>query len=150
VDASLFNVETQQWKDCMETMKQGLTVDHVWQCDAIRWNVEWYTCGSNCRGQLGLGHNEKKVLSWTRVSFPVPFVSIACGYHHTLALDEEGGVWAWGQNCAGQLGLGHNNDCYSPQKVAFFGSEEKESVRMISAAFSLLGLFSAAVTGFFL
>jgi alpha-tubulin suppressor-like RCC1 family protein len=33
-------------------------------------------------------------------------VQIACGAGHMLALKRDGSVWAWGQNRAGQLGLG--------------------------------------------
>jgi alpha-tubulin suppressor-like RCC1 family protein len=31
-------------------------------------------------------------------------VAIAGGWRHTMALDSEGGVWAWGWNKFGQLG----------------------------------------------
>lgn len=32
-------------------------------------------------------------------------VHVACGSHHTLALNEWGEVFAWGANASGQLGL---------------------------------------------
>ncbi|MEI6452458.1 MAG: RCC1 domain-containing protein, partial [Actinomycetes bacterium] len=34
------------------------------------------------------------------------FVSVATGSHHTLALQRDGSLWAWGSNDCGQLGLG--------------------------------------------
>jgi len=33
-------------------------------------------------------------------------VAIAAGNHHTVALKEDGTVWAWGRNSDGQLGDG--------------------------------------------
>ncbi len=33
-------------------------------------------------------------------------VSVACGYHHSLALKNDGTVWAWGLNNSGSLGNG--------------------------------------------
>jgi serine/threonine protein kinase len=106
-------------------------------------NVEWYACGKNDHGQLGLGHNQEKVLSMTRVCFPVPFVSISMGERHTLALDEKGGVWSWGSNDCSQLGLGHNNDCNAPQKVTYFECTENTTARLIAAAYS----HSSVLTG---
>ena len=32
--------------------------------------------------------------------------SVACGSHHSLALTNEGDVYAWGQNNCGQIGSG--------------------------------------------
>lgn len=34
----------------------------------------------------------------------VPVLQIAGGWRHTMALDQEGNVWAWGWNKFGQLG----------------------------------------------
>ncbi|WP_438447182.1 carboxypeptidase regulatory-like domain-containing protein [Gorillibacterium sp. sgz5001074] len=35
-------------------------------------------------------------------------VSVASGSYHSLALDEDGNVWAWGRNNHGELGVGDN------------------------------------------
>jgi len=46
--------------------------------------------------------------------------SVACGRRHTLAVDDQGGVWSWGQNSAGQCGLVHlNNPIPEPEPVNF-------------------------------
>ena len=39
---------------------------------------------------------------------------IAVGSEHTLALTNEGQVWAWGSNRDGQLGLGHYHYVIEP------------------------------------
>ena len=47
------------------------------------------------------------------------FTSIAAGAVHSLALDEEGSAWAWGDDGDGQLGdAGTNADASSPTEVA--------------------------------
>jgi alpha-tubulin suppressor-like RCC1 family protein len=43
--------------------------------------------------------------------------TFACGADHSLALKENGTVWAWGSNASGQLGLGASGDRTSPAKV---------------------------------
>ena len=40
--------------------------------------------------------------------------SVACGSHHSLALTNEGDVFAWGQNNCGQIGSGKK------ESVVFF------------------------------
>ena len=68
------------------------------------------TWGSNARGQLGLITlpETSVVPSPTPVAAlsGVPLVQVAAGGAHTLALSVSGTVFGWGQNDAGQLGLG--------------------------------------------
>ena len=50
-------------------------------------------------------------------AFPVtPKVSI--GYYHALLLKNDGSVWAWGNNGAGQLGIGNKISTTAPTVVA--------------------------------
>lgn len=44
-------------------------------------------------------------------------ISISSGGCHVLALDAEGGVWAWGQGSAGQIGNGGTSNVTTPVKV---------------------------------
>ncbi|MFN3967131.1 MAG: RCC1 domain-containing protein [Endomicrobiia bacterium] len=60
--------------------------------------------------------------SWTRVS---------CGSGHTIAIKEDGTLWAWGHNLHGELGLGDTTDRSSPTRVGLdsdwsyvFGGED--------------------------
>jgi alpha-tubulin suppressor-like RCC1 family protein len=41
--------------------------------------------------------------------------SIDAGGNFTLALGEDGVLWAWGDNTRGQLGLGHLDKTLAPQ-----------------------------------
>lgn len=65
-----------------------------------------WTAGRNNRGQLGLGlggAEHKNVFTQVGVDF---WLKVACGSEHTLAIKEDGTLWAAGYNNKGQLGLG--------------------------------------------
>ena len=45
--------------------------------------------------------------SWNDKFFKgVVITSVVCGYAHTLAVSDEGALYAWGANSYGQLGTG--------------------------------------------
>jgi alpha-tubulin suppressor-like RCC1 family protein len=75
--------------------------------------------GWNDFGQLGNGTN-------TSVNVPTPVslppgttaIAIAAGDAHSLAVTSTGQVFAWGNNWAGQLGDGTNNDSNVPVSVS--------------------------------
>ncbi len=77
--------------------------------------------GSNQSGQLGLETNENMILplSVEPLYFDTPIISITSGDSHNCLLFEDGGMKCWGNNEAGQLGLGHANN---------YGDEEGESI----------------------
>jgi alpha-tubulin suppressor-like RCC1 family protein len=67
--------------------------------------------GANAAGQLGNGITNVDSFGPTRVTFPdgTPrIVTIAAGGHHSLALDANNNLWAWGGNEHGQLGIAQN------------------------------------------
>lgn len=74
--------------------------------------------GSNSKGQLGNGTTTNSRVPMT-VSLPsgVVIVKVAAGGSHNLALDNVGGVWAWGSNDFGQLGDGTRNQRNTPNQV---------------------------------
>lgn len=63
--------------------------------------------GLNDRGQLGFGPDAPEEETIFR---PVPVagnvIAVAAGSWHSLALTDDGTVWAWGDGSEGQLGLG--------------------------------------------
>ncbi len=69
------------------------------------------TWGDGRYGQLGAGDFERSELP-VEVVGPdgqgqlTGIVAVGAGQHHNLALDEDGNVWAWGNNTFGQLGNG--------------------------------------------
>ena len=87
-----------------------------------------YTWGNNEVGQLGDGTTTNSV-------FPIcisdkenelkgkRIVDISAGYGHTVAIDEEGKVYTWGDNGDGQLGDGTTND--SPLPICISNKENE-------------------------
>ena len=43
---------------------------------------------------------------------------VVCGYAHTMALSDEGHLYAWGANSYGQLGTGNKSNCCTPTRVS--------------------------------
>lgn len=79
-----------------------------------------YTWGSNAYGQLGFDTvdylSKPKEIPF---SFPQKIVSVAAGNSFSLALTENGEVYAWGINEKGQLGASHESlkNTYKPQPI---------------------------------
>src|SRR5581483_1983040 len=66
--------------------------------------VVW-TWGANRDGQLGSGSADAAERTVpASLAAPGHIVGVAAGYFHTLALDEGGRVWSWGDDSYGQLG----------------------------------------------
>lgn len=76
---------------------------------AVIRNSNVYTMGVSNSGCLGLGplltQSSPPRLVQTLSDLRVKVLSVACGRKHTLALTDHG-VYAWGSNSYGQLGLG--------------------------------------------
>lgn len=89
-------------------------------CAALVLGGNVYCWGSNAHGQLGFDSAEA-----LRVGIPTHVVSIAdirvselsCGSGHTVALDCNGKLWAWGQGSDGQLGHGGRQQMRQPTMV---------------------------------
>jgi alpha-tubulin suppressor-like RCC1 family protein len=79
---------------------------------------ELYAWGSNSNGQLGDGTSTNRELP---VKVPISGVkSVAAAGYHTLALKEDGTVWAWGSVLCGSLGRVGSDatiSTYSPAQV---------------------------------
>ena len=45
-------------------------------------------------------------------------LQIVCGYAHTMALSDEGALYAWGANSYGQLGTGNKANIVTPTRIA--------------------------------
>lgn len=61
--------------------------------------------GMNTFGQLGLGISDPKVFVPTVIPNLSGVVSIAAGAEHSVAVTQDGRVYAWGRNFEGQLGV---------------------------------------------
>jgi alpha-tubulin suppressor-like RCC1 family protein len=67
--------------------------------------------GRNDLGQLGLGSDAPFITFASPILSlqGTTIVAIAAGGDHTLALDRQGNVWAWGDNHHGELGIGSHH-----------------------------------------
>ena len=75
-----------------------------------------YCFGSNCEGQVGMGH-----YSFTLIPTPISNIPkmkmVSCGEYFTVCIDEEGSMWSFGHNYYGQLGTGNKMNNYIPEKI---------------------------------
>uniref|UniRef100_A0A6B2L734 Uncharacterized protein n=1 Tax=Arcella intermedia TaxID=1963864 RepID=A0A6B2L734_9EUKA len=61
-----------------------------------------FSCGSNEKGQLGLGDYENRT-SFTKV--PLSNIrQIGCGYYHSMALTKDDQLYLWGSSYSGECG----------------------------------------------
>eukprot|EP00743_Colponemidia_sp_Colp-15_P008518 GILK01009266.1.p1 GENE.GILK01009266.1~~GILK01009266.1.p1 ORF type:complete len:1848 (+),score=387.67 GILK01009266.1:103-5646(+) len=67
-----------------------------------------YVWGADFKAQLGItnhkSHFECEPLMVEKISCKLSILSVACGGSHSLALTDEGVVWAWGDGRLGQVG----------------------------------------------
>jgi alpha-tubulin suppressor-like RCC1 family protein len=61
---------------------------------------------------------------------------VAAGLGHTVACFTDGSAYAWGLNNDGQLGLGHDSSCTSPQLVDAAALEELDVVQVTGCLLS--------------
>lgn len=115
----------------LDTAEIGNTIDRrlepgeypnllsYWRCDRGEGNV----VKDIASGHHGRAHaDSNKIINWVRadlpLSYPLRQVSqLAVGASHTLALDDNGLVWAWGNNSHGQLGDGTTTTQEKPALV---------------------------------
>jgi alpha-tubulin suppressor-like RCC1 family protein len=83
---------------------------------------EIYASGNNASGQLGDGTLKPSSIP-VRIDYfkDILITAVAAGQSHSLALGQNGKVYAWGSNDLGQLGLGLNAAGFhsTPQIVDF-------------------------------
>jgi alpha-tubulin suppressor-like RCC1 family protein len=74
--------------------------------------------GSNEQGQLGVPASDEFIQPGAIAGLPkIEAVAAATGSQVAYALDDQGNVWAWGQNSDGQLGDGSTQSTSTPAKI---------------------------------
>jgi alpha-tubulin suppressor-like RCC1 family protein len=87
-----------------------------------------YACGSNNKGQLGLGHNRDQSSPQEIVSFKNEKVKqIECGGFHTFVLTEKY-LYGFGENDFGQLGIGNKENQNLPKRIMNFKVEKERII----------------------
>jgi len=114
------NLTFADWKENAKAIKVSGGEDHTL---VLTQNKCPWGCGANYAYQLGIGDSYYR-LTLVHVHGPgdVGFLEdindIDAGWLHSLALDVNRGVWAWGGNYPwGQLGDGTDDDKQTPVRV---------------------------------
>jgi len=89
---------------------------------ALRFDGSLWAWGMNVYGQVGDGtfddrYTPVRVLDSDSIGFLTDIVAVAAGDFHSLALRDDGTVWAWGKNDFGQLGNNTMIDSNIPVQV---------------------------------
>uniref|UniRef100_T1JE11 RCC1-like domain-containing protein n=1 Tax=Strigamia maritima TaxID=126957 RepID=T1JE11_STRMM len=66
-----------------------------------------FGCGNNSKQQLGFS-DVNDILYFTQLNFNIKIRRVACGWEHTLAVTDNGELYAWGANNFNQLGINSN------------------------------------------
>ncbi len=115
------------WR-CVAGMQHSLFVDG---------NGVLQSFGSNAYGQLGNGTYFKSTTLGAVVADGLlsgkSFAHIMAGANHSMVLTTDGGLFAWGRNNLGQLGVGHTNDILVPVSVDLSGALAGEVPAFIAA-----------------
>lgn len=104
-----------------------------------------YVWGEGQWGRLGLGDNEHRLEPiCVEALAQRKIVDVACGGYHTIAVDDDGNVFAFGWNKGGRLGIGSvkklmNSD--EPQCLPNFCDDNDKVVRVFAGTMA-----SAALT----
>jgi alpha-tubulin suppressor-like RCC1 family protein len=102
-----------------------------------------YTWGNGNYGQLGNGKKDslaKPKLVIDLVGDNYKAKQVVCGVNHCLALMHSGKVFGWGAGTYGRLGIGTEEDKFSPQTIELFSDK---LVRSIAAGGSNSGCVAA-------
>ena len=100
---------------------RSLSMGHGYHSLAVMNDGTMIAWGKNGSGQVGDGTTVDRTSPVT-VSFPgggsAPRIKMAvAGGDHSLAVDYDGNVWAWGEDRYGQLGLGGTTGKTAPTKI---------------------------------
>ena len=86
---------------------------------AVRNDGTVWGFGSNREGRLGREERREWGFMWdisspTQISNLSNIIAVSAGTYHSLALRNDGTVWAWGSNLSGRLGNGTTESSYTP------------------------------------
>lgn len=84
---------------------------------ALKADGTLWSWGDNATGQLGQGATPATPLVPKPIAGGSRWVAFSAGMSHTLAIKDDGTLWAWGLNDQGQLGINSTSNQSSPQQV---------------------------------
>lgn len=107
----------------------GVSCGHDFTVVVTRTGEVW-AFGAGVVGQLGIGRVTREPSPTVVMSAcPLtgePFVEVSAGWAHVLAMTSGGGVFSWGFNALGSLGLGDRRTRFVPEAVPLNGWSDSE------------------------
>jgi len=83
--------------------------------------------GNNTNGQVGTGGTGNNLLVPTQIGTTTTWRSISAGRFHSVAIRQDGTLWAWGNNYYGQLGDGTTTAQATPHQAGTLTSWQSAS-----------------------
>ncbi|HMM12669.1 MAG TPA: hypothetical protein PKE03_11300, partial [Bacteroidales bacterium] len=84
---------------------------------AIRNDGTLWAWGYNQYGQVGNGTDNNNVYTPTQIGTATNWKTVVAGRVHSLAIRNDGTLWAWGRNTYGQLGIGSTTNQNTPTQI---------------------------------
>jgi cysteine-rich repeat protein len=98
------------------TFWKGVSAGLAYTC-GVRQDGSLWCWGDNTHAQLGDKTTDAKSTPVAIGVLGETWTMVAAGVSHTCALATSGSLWCWGDNSAGQLGIGSNDPHESPAAV---------------------------------
>lgn len=89
----------------------------VFYVHPLETSCQIYAWGDNTWQQVGNGATGGAVTLPTLISPANKWKSVVAGVYHTVAIGQNGTIWAWGDNFGGQLGIGNFVNSNVPVQV---------------------------------
>lgn len=100
---------------------------------AVADNGTVWAWGNNTYGQLGNNESGNNLTTPVQVSGLTDIIAVAAGDDHSLALRDDGRVWAWGRNDYGRLGDGTTTQRTTPVQTVDQNDDVLTGVTAIAA-----------------
>jgi hypothetical protein len=84
---------------------------------ALKNDGSLWSWGMNDQGETGQGSLTNYIATPTRIGTETNWTQICANFTHSLALKNDGSLWAWGGNSEGELGDGTTNDRAIPTRI---------------------------------
>ena len=122
------NVESSETPVQIPGLSQVVSIEAADQHSmAVKSDGSVWTWGSNLGGQLGLGNsNIRYQMTPVQVPWLTNVIAVSGGTLNSMALQNNGTVWSWGENSYGQVGDGTSVIRYSP--VMVFGLPKVKAI----------------------
>jgi alpha-tubulin suppressor-like RCC1 family protein len=104
------------------------------QCKTASGEIQLWSIGKNESGTLGLGGKVKETKVFTKLDYDssaLTFNEVSLFDDHAMAIDQNGLLWAWGNNQQRRAGLGDDLDsCFKPTKVTAFEDMKLKAIKI--------------------